>query len=55
MDKQNNQLEAFPNYDEYNQNNRLVNDVNYSYFFHKNKNLKNNIFNSLLNNLEKIN
>ena len=42
MDKQNNQLEAFPNYDEYNQNNRLVNDVNYSYYYHKNKNLKNN-------------
>ena len=40
MDKQKNQLEAFPNYDEYNQNNRLVNDVNYSYYFHKNQNWK---------------
>ena len=31
-----------PNYDEYNQNNRLVNDVNYSYYFNKNQNLQKN-------------
>ena len=31
-----------PNYEEYNQNNRLVNDVNYSYYFNKNQNLQNN-------------
>jgi len=31
-----------PNYEEYNQNNRLVNDVNYSYYFNKTQNLQNN-------------
>ena len=31
-----------PNYDEYNQNNRLVNDVNYSYYFNKNQNFQKN-------------
>ena len=29
-------------YDEYNQNNRLVNDINYSYYLNKNQNLQNN-------------
>ena len=28
------------NFDEYNRNNRLVNDVNYSYYFNKNKDIK---------------
>ena len=51
--------DEIPNYEEYNQNNRLVNDINYSYYFHKNKNLKNNTDensdNSLNNNLNNSN
>ena len=38
----NKQSKEYPNYDEYNQNNRLVNDVNYSYYFHQKQNLENN-------------
>ena len=33
--------ESSPNYDEYNKNNRLVNDVNYSYYLNESQNLKN--------------
>ena len=34
------------NFDEYNRNNRLVNDVNYSYYFNKNKDIKTNTDNN---------
>ena len=34
------------NFDEYNRNNRLVNDVNYSYYFNKNKDIKSNTDNN---------
>ena len=33
--------ESSPNYDEYNKNNRLVNDVNYSYYLNESQNLQN--------------
>ncbi len=40
----NNLNEYNNNYDEYNKNNRLVNDINYSYYLNRNK--KNQIFNN---------
>ena len=41
------------NFDEYNKNNRLINDVNYSYYFDKNRKTKNNNENN--NEEDKIN
>ena len=41
--------ELFPNYDEYNKNNRIVNDVNYSYYLNTNNNLQNKTDNSNFN------
>ena len=40
-----NQIETEKNYDEYNQNNKLVNDISYSYYI---KNLNNNNSNNTL-------
>jgi len=41
--------ESFPNYDEYNKNNRLVNDVNYSYYLNTNQNMQKEKENSNFN------